>query len=74
MQDHHAGCLPVAGQFGQQFESRNLVIEIEVRQWFVEQVEARRLGQQAGDRQPLPLAAGQRVHVALCEIAKTDGG
>jgi hypothetical protein len=47
------------------------VIEVKVRKWLVKQVKRCRLGQQRRNRQPLPLATGERV-MRIAEPADTE--
>ena len=73
VQDHHAGQGLLSGEPGKQFERGDLVVQVEMGEWFIEQIELRRLRQQGGDRQPLPLAAGKRLHIALRKFGETNG-
>ena len=54
------------------FKDRHLVIEVEVRERLVEQVQRCRLGEQCGNRQTLPFAAGQGVDLAGFHAVQTD--
>jgi hypothetical protein len=74
VENHYAGHLLVAIEGGKQLEGGDLVVQIKVRERLVEQVELRRLRQQGGNGQPLPLATRKRLHVALREFGQTDRG
>jgi hypothetical protein len=51
-------------------ERGDLMIQIEVGERLIEQIQLRRLRQQGGDRQSLPLATGKRLHIALARVPR----
>ena len=70
VQHHDQRGLFVADAAADQFQHRDLVVEVEMRQRFVEQIDARLLHQQGGQRHALAFAAGQRVDRTLRQIGQ----
>jgi hypothetical protein len=70
---HHHAHAGFAGAAGQQLQHGNLVVEVEVRERFVEQREPWVLGQQRGHGEALAFAAGKRMHVALFQFREAHG-
>ena len=58
---------------GKEFEHRHLVVEVEVREWLIEQVKFGRLRQQGSNAETLAFAAGKGVHLTRFKALQADG-
>jgi hypothetical protein len=73
VQDDGHGGAAVPVQVRHQVQDLHLMRQVKVRGGFIQQQDVRFLCQGHGDPDPLPLAAGQFVHVAAGEVKRSGG-